>query len=64
MSTVTCCDECGVEAAEDDLYLCALSVPWAERHECADCCGECGPCRDEQRQQWNDEHGITNMRRH
>lgn len=57
MSTISVCDECGLETADDDLYLCALSVPWAPRHECLQCSTDCGPCRDEARREWQAEHG-------
>lgn len=47
MSKVHVCDECGVEADEDDLNLCALSTSWAPRHECNGCVKDCGPCQSE-----------------
>ena len=58
MSTgLAVCDECGVESDPEQLYTCALSVPWAQRHECLQCSLECGPCRDESRHEWAAEHG-------
>lgn len=57
MTTLAICDNCGLEAADTDLYLCALSVPWAERHECGDCQGECSPCISEAAKEWQYEHG-------
>ena len=50
------CDNCGIEAADDDLETCALSVPWAPLEHCAECAAECAPCRDEARQEWAAEH--------
>lgn len=61
MSTeLAVCDECGIESDPDDLYTCALSMPWAQRHECAGCSADCGPCRDEMARDWQDEHGPRN----
>lgn len=51
------CDGCGLEADPGDLYTCALSVPWAQRHECLQCSMECSPCRDEAAREWQEEHG-------
>lgn len=55
---ISFCDECGIEADPGDLYLCALSMPWATRQECAECAADCGPCRDEMARDWQDEHGL------
>lgn len=55
MSKVHVCDECGLEAAEDDLYLCALSTTLFPRHECIECVRECGPCRDESAREFSAE---------
>lgn len=57
------CDECGIESDPDDLYTCALSVPWAQRHECAECSADCSPCRSEAAAEFNAEHYGFAVRR-
>ena len=60
MSTLHLCESCGVEADEQALETCALSVPWAPLEHCAECAAEClahGPCGDEAAKEWRAEHG-------
>lgn len=50
------CDGCGRVFGEDELAMCAGSMPAWPKWECDDCRGECGPCRDEARREWLAEH--------
>ena len=51
------CDDCGQECDPYNLFRCALSQPWDERHHCPECVRDCGPCRDEAAIEWRAEHG-------